>query len=446
MIAKSLCIIGQVCYYAGRYDEAAAYNQEALDVPRVGPVLRSALLNNLGLIYEYQGKLGEAAEHYHLSMEEAAREGDTLSYFQSHINLGFIYIDLGEHPVAERYLTDALAYFERQSDIFHAGLCLQNLGVLYAEQEANEGSIRYFEAAADHFERAESPENHFEALVDLFHMLTRAAHFDRAEELLPRLSIMAEHFSNPYTLSVGKMVKGKYAYLAAGDYCSAEQLLREAEAGFIDLHATTKLVVVYEDLINLYGMMEDYQQQQAVMQEYQRILKEKYRSEAVGRVAAARTDNTSDGTVGDEDGNLSGNRLVRSWWLALLAGGMAWGYLYFRWHARRVANRESHRFELSTDAANPMANDAATEVLLDQSVVPDEWRDEFFVNLFSKIETHINDKARYLDPDLKISDIAFELGTNNNYISRAFTKVGQTKFNDYISVLRSGKRGQTFAE
>lgn len=57
-------------------------------------------------------------------------------------------------------------------------------------------------------------------------------------------------------------------------------------------------------------------------------------------------------------------------------------------------------------------------------------------DLAKRIEKVIEEKQLFLQPNLKVSDLATQLCTNRVYISQAFNYVLQTSFSDYINKKR----------
>lgn len=58
-------------------------------------------------------------------------------------------------------------------------------------------------------------------------------------------------------------------------------------------------------------------------------------------------------------------------------------------------------------------------------------------NLGPKTEKIIVSEKLYLNPELTISILAKEVGTNRTYLSRFFSEEKQSNFRDYINVLRA---------
>jgi tetratricopeptide (TPR) repeat protein len=125
-----------------RYPEAEALFQQALAREEValGPVHESTLstVNNLGVLYEHQGKLAEAEAMYQRAL--AGREKglglDHTSTLDIAKNLGLFYSKQGKLAEAEAIYQRALAGHEKVLSLDHTSTLdiVYSLGLLYSKQ------------------------------------------------------------------------------------------------------------------------------------------------------------------------------------------------------------------------------------------------------------------------------------------------------------------------
>jgi tetratricopeptide (TPR) repeat protein len=87
LIAKSHSLLA---YYNGDYKTSTEYYNKVLSSDYFKNKLdrRQALLNNLGVNYEFQNNYAEAKEAYQGSLQIAEDLGDSFSIYQSYINIG----------------------------------------------------------------------------------------------------------------------------------------------------------------------------------------------------------------------------------------------------------------------------------------------------------------------------------------------------------------------
>ena len=82
LIAKTHALMGYVAYYRGNYSMSSVYYKKALGSAYYQDKLerRQALLNNLGVNYEFQHQYAEADQAYLKSLEIARKLGDSLQH------------------------------------------------------------------------------------------------------------------------------------------------------------------------------------------------------------------------------------------------------------------------------------------------------------------------------------------------------------------------------
>ncbi|MEY3367201.1 MAG: hypothetical protein RI973_356 [Bacteroidota bacterium] len=451
LVARSYYLLGVSNYFAGKHLLAQNYYNKALNNPytKGQPSLRAALLNNLGIIYEYQGKLGDAAESYYQSMQVARELGDSLGTYQSCINLGFIYLHLVSPEAGGKYLREALRYFRRTRDDYHQALCLHNLAVMYSEMKDFDQMGQYFQEARLLYEKAGIQDKVFEVTVDQLFLQAQAGRLEQARQLLPGLLQMKDLGNNPYVSATVAMAQGVYLTLSGANYQEAERQFLEAESGFRALKAHTKLTTLYEHFIDLYGRMGDFARQREVLEEYHRLIKEKYNSETsqkmAGMLALAELEKEEQERV--RNSARQDSKRQAPWGLLAMAVAAVAAIAFYKYSVRppeTIAGQ--HDQPLSQRPAFVDADVLRPTNSQQEAVVSAEEVESSSSNLFEKVTSRINGKKRYLDPHLKITDIAFELGTNEKYISQAISQGAKAKFVDYIAGLRVNEAKRLLAE
>ena len=92
--------------------------------------------------------------------------------------------------------------------------------------------------------------------------------------------------------------------------------------------------------------------------------------------------------------------------------------------------RQSFTFESMNEELDEQEQDSAPQSM------PYERDKALAEDLAKRIENVIEEKQLFLQPNLKVSDLATQLCTNRVYISQAFNYVLQTSFSDYINKKR----------
>ena len=134
--------IGAIYDSQGKLDEALKYYTESLELyKKVGNPSDIALsLNNIGFIYDNQGKLDEALKYYTESLELRRKVGNPSDIALSLNNIGYCYYVLKSFNKAVQYLNECIIYLDSVRLGFGDVEAKQNL----TESQSNKYSL-YFE-------------------------------------------------------------------------------------------------------------------------------------------------------------------------------------------------------------------------------------------------------------------------------------------------------------
>lgn len=441
--AKAYYTLGVCNYYAGRNLLSAEYYGKALETKyaREHLAFESAIWNNLGILHEIDNQIPEAFDAYLRSLQGAEKLGDSLSIFQSYINLGFLSIFMNNLKNAETYLLKALHYFELKADDYNTALCLHDLAVLARNQRNIGQSLAYYEAALKKYEKAGVPQKAFEMQIDRMNMLIEEKMISQIERLMPALMKQTTQISNPYVQSMVMTVRGNYNLLL-GNTAEAEADFLQAEQGFKESKSDSHLYYLYERMAELYAEMNNPAKLKQALEKYFSFIKKTYSDKSSSRVAELHVMHElekKEQRAKMLEVQLGQQRKINYLWLGLGAIGLMAALvtlpLFFNVRRQKKAlfgrNRELMQL---VEKERQQVSDAAGQSL--SFSLTEESGNIFFLSLFDKVKSHIVFKRRYLDPSLKISDIAAELGTNEKYISQAMSVGGQTKFTRFINFYR----------
>lgn len=159
-----LLTYGAILEQLGRYEEALAFNQEALQSSTLSPSIKGGLFLNSGAILYFQGELSKALgmadsalANYRISSDPTYRQQS-----EAYILLGLIHQKLGD-------ITKAQASFTRSEELgaLHFGnpknplsaKALNYLGNLMLDQEANQKAQVFFQESLKRSLPTFSPEN-----------------------------------------------------------------------------------------------------------------------------------------------------------------------------------------------------------------------------------------------------------------------------------------------
>lgn len=139
------------CWRQGDYDKGLAYSKKALALARSTQDKsgEANVLNNVGIIYDYQGRDATALKMLFksLSIYEKLNDKDGVAYVCS--NIGLIYADQKNYSKALHYHKRSLKI--RKQSGFDSGISASynNIGIVYMYQEKyDEALYNYFKSAA----------------------------------------------------------------------------------------------------------------------------------------------------------------------------------------------------------------------------------------------------------------------------------------------------------
>jgi tetratricopeptide (TPR) repeat protein len=139
-VAQTLNNLGIVYQSQGKWDEAIDCYEQDLEISRrLGDEHCVAqTLNNLGNVYQRQGKWDEAIDCYEQSLEISRRLGDEHGVATTLNNLGNVYDIQGKWEQAIDCYEQSLEIFRRLGDEHGVGITLKNLGLLYDRRNQTE--------------------------------------------------------------------------------------------------------------------------------------------------------------------------------------------------------------------------------------------------------------------------------------------------------------------
>ena len=148
--ARAYHVMGRVHSLSGRYRDALASNQRALDIENAygAPPREKALeLNELGIDYRHLGRFTDAVAAYDSAIKVNRRLGNPGGIALVEFNLATIRMDTGESDEALILLDDALGWFGQTGDVRGLAFIHGGLADLYIHAHA-------YKPAREHLEKA----------------------------------------------------------------------------------------------------------------------------------------------------------------------------------------------------------------------------------------------------------------------------------------------------
>ena len=444
LLGKSFYYLGVIEYYKGNYLLSAKYYEEALENidPQVFPTMRADILNNLGVDYEFMERYPEAIDAYLKSLEYALSKGDSVSIHQSYINLGLLFTKVKDFDQATRYLDEAYAYFYSQQDTFNTVLTLQNQALLYRATNQTDAAIDKFRTAIQLISALNAPLELANLYNDYMYFLLLSKRVNTFEADLQRFLGIIESTESELIRASSLGTLAHYEQYFNQNYRRAADYLIDAIELFTAFEATQKLEDFYPQLLNCLNQLKETALLEIWLQRYRDFLKKKYAIETEERIAALRAiqsiqemeakEQMLEQTIEQK------NKRITLWLvIALLFVGSTLVIGYFYLMVRRNERSLVKRGLELTDSLDE--SDEEEEILLSENTSElnaEEPRAAQLRPLFGAIRKFVVKDKNYLNPGLKLSDIAYALGTNDKYISQAVWLVGKKRFNAYVNFYR----------
>lgn len=435
--------LGMINYVRGRYQLSNKHYKDALTYLKSpdNAELIANIQNNLGINYELTDQFEEAIEVYLQSLDFALSIGDSTSIHQSYLNLGLSFAKIGDYDESEKYLLAAYDYFSGQGDPFYAALALQNLGFLNISLKKNETARENFLQAIELMEDTDNLPGLASLYNDYLYYLLTIEDFVSFEAILPEYRSILNRMPNDYidassyVLLGNFYLKGKKAYTeAATNYLKALELLEEYET-------VPQLVEIYPNLIECYYQTKDQNKVKSYLEKYRSYLAKRYSEESAEKIAELRA--VYELTQKESETKLLRIEIQQKNRIILFSISTLTLFLIISlityYYRSAVQIREKALVERSIELTDLIEQEKQESVFVEDyspAALAEDFTELQMKKLFVKIKRYVLSEEKFLDSNLKISDIAFALGTNEKYASQAIRIGSNMPFNAFINFYR----------
>lgn len=464
LIAKSHSFMAYVAYYKGDYKTSIEYYNKALDSDYFKNKLdrRQAFLNNLGVNYEFQNNYAEAKEAYQGSIRIAEELGDSLSIYQSYINIGFLNSILNNFRDAERYLLSALDFFHRKNSKTYEALCLRNLANLYSLEKREEESIKYYILAINKILEFGSEFDALETQIDFNWTLLNFKRYTLVKVNQDKVrSIIDKGEASPPITANFHLIEGFYFLDSEKDLKKAEIALNKAFVLFKNQGNLRQLSQVIEGRMILYALRGDFTQHRDLVSEFLEQLRLTYLNSSTNEIKTLEDIhqlNIQALLIDQLNSKIASNKKLSAAGIILLILSFGFIFLILRKYMRLNQRNEKtnlKNIELTKlvkliknsqqnteNVFKPFKNDLEREYPVQENVAEElvqkinDFEKEYDEQLYSKIDKIFREDKLYLKADLKIADLVDELLVSEKEISRAISSMTGKRFSSYINEFR----------
>jgi len=163
LAAEALNTLGGLDVKTGAIEDARKNFLQALERGGQSRELRARAEQNLGILANIQGAIGEAVAHYERSLEAYRASNDEHGCAIAFANLGIASTDLRQYDRADGYFQQCYEIAERAGDAHLQGMCLVNHAEVHFVRGRYEEARRNAEAALAIFDQLEARSNKSEA-------------------------------------------------------------------------------------------------------------------------------------------------------------------------------------------------------------------------------------------------------------------------------------------
>ncbi len=183
-ISGSLNNIGQIYERQGKYDEAIDYYSQSLEIDEENNNVNgmAVTIGNIGWIYERKGNFGEAKKYFDRGLEISEESGDQANIASALNNIGWIYEKQGNYAAAIEHFTRGLKMNEEIGDKSGVALTLNNIAMIYNNQEDYDNTIKYAIRSLRMWEEMDNQTNITVLLNNIGRVFTDQGNFTKAME------------------------------------------------------------------------------------------------------------------------------------------------------------------------------------------------------------------------------------------------------------------------
>jgi len=405
---------GLANYYKGNFFLSADLYERALETEwiRENEYARGNLLNNLGIVYDLTGRYDKAMEAYLASLEIEENAGNELGAAQSKINIGLIHNNLGQFDLARSILEEARAYFERTGNIEGQALVLHNLSMASFSQKKYEETETLLmldkvrlELKKGNLESANDVLTELEEAIDARNFQYLRTHLD-----LLRSELFIELGDYDKAVTVLGMVNDQN--LMTTQERMELEILIASQTGGLDVGQVTAELHVQ------YGTERKVMQIQEQRERLQR------RNLALGLAFAVILS-----LIWLTFSLVRSNRRLQQSYQALFEKEKESQRRF-----TRLTTPTKPAEEDTKSSSGMMSTPVQPPVQPETEVAAQETEDHSA--LWEQILVVMQSKEPYLDPNLRLSDLAAMCSSNRTYISRAISANSDQNFSGFINRYR----------
>ena len=459
-------------YYKGQFDSALVKFENRLEiVKKLKDTLGIAkTYDNISVIYYHFGKIDDAIELREKANKIYEKYNAISNMASGYTWLGNYQKEKGNYPVALEYYLKSLEYFESENDVKNIGYPLLNISSVYRYLKQFKLAKEYGEKAKNVLQQTGNINGVATANYRLALILVDEGKYQEAVQyLFDAKNIFAETHNLYFTtltnqvlgtcnIQIGDIEKasGFYLealkgaekmgdkvvlgtmyqniageYLAKGNYNLALEKLLESKRIFTELNDLHTLKELASNLIELYAKMNQPDSVGIYLKHFRQLSDSLYNQNTTASIAEIQTKYETKKKEKELEFAAIKLRQQKSWvvFLSILVFILLVNSLLFYLHLQH-----KHKKNLQIAKANMERDFLIKEEV--KSKIRNSVSDQTTKKVLEKLVCEIETQKCYLEPDLNISTLAQNIGTNREYLSQIINKTYNKNFNDFVNYYR----------
>jgi AraC-like DNA-binding protein len=394
--------------------------------------LKARNLYNLGFVAGEHGQYNEAASYLFEAAEifQALDQNDKVA--MTYNQIGLLYLSMNEFETAYEYLQKYITVAESLADSTQMITANINMGITLKEEGRDKEAIVAYQEAYDLALQMQLPSKIAQIEMNIGNIYTEMEEYDQAMVYYKRSLAVCEEIGLEYGVILNKFNIGSILS-KTGDDRGAETNLLLAYEYFKNNQIQNELSIVTEHLMRVYQNLGEPEKSIQFMNEHFDLRNKLYDIEKTELTEDLRFRYETD--LKDQQILLSEAEIrekeATNRALILLSICLVGSVGYYRHRNRYLRMLYERNVEL-LDAIG--MNEWRKKTKAETSVQTSE--DKRNEELFEKLEKLMREEELYKDPELQVSKLCRQLGSNERYLSQAVNSMTGMHYNNYINQYR----------
>lgn len=421
-------LVGLNHYMLGNYKLSKKYYEIALHTNSLPTAYRAEALNNIGICYDYLDDFKSSLNFYLQALRLNEKQKNRPQICRNYINIGLIHAKLKNYEYAEDYLHKALEIATEIKDSLKIGLCYQNFGLIQHDLRNFNASIEFQTKALDIYRKS----NYINGITQSYFNIGLCFEAMGQKQKAIENYIKADEYleTSPLVRANILMKKGTI-YSELGQYEKAEEILDSAKSIFKTIGANTLLEQIYVNYTDLYSYWGKKDKYDSSFAKYIEAKEKNFKAKALEQTTEMQVLydlESKDKELKEKSEKIQKNKrekvyltLVAAVLLSLLSFSIL---VYYRLHKSYTILNKKNLEQMEREST------------LSKFKAQLNNKNDKLAEIFKQILLLVENKKHIENPDLSVSEIAKELGTNVLYVSQAINQHAGKTFSQFINEFR----------